>query len=377
MLWGSEEVPWSSLKTAAHWIYDKSVMQDPNDPVVPLVQGIGSSHADMLVDARARNVPLLEVLRDYRERHSTDPKDKVYGLLSLAKPNEAAATQVDYSKHVGQVYADTVFATIRLHSRLTTLAFVSHQQVYERVQDIPSWAPRWDDWRLAMNLGYPEAGCPFDAAGGRLVRKEDIDNIGSPRLALTGVLYASVCLVQDVIFPNERNQLGGMHPFLRAARTVLGMENSKEQLHKLARTLNAGEASAGRYVQDLDATTRDAFYGSFMHLIAKMSNASEEEIKSFAGYEPASINFREGAFVTSMFRRLFLTSRGGFGLGPQCMAAGDVVVVLYGGNTPYILRPWGDDFLFMGQAYMDEIMNGEIVRDVEAGRRRDEVFHLI
>lgn len=168
-----------------------------------------------------------------------------------------------------------------------------------------------------------------------------------------------------------------MHPFLRATRTVLNMENSKDQWHKLARTLNAGEASAGHYIQDLDPAAQDAFYGSFIHLIAKMSNATEQELKPVAGYKPASINFREGAFVTSMFRRVFLTSRGGFGLGPQSMAADDVVVVLYGGNTPYILRPCGSDFLLMGQAYMDEIMNGEVVRDVEAGKREDEIFHLI
>lgn len=153
-------------------------MQDPSDPVVKLIQSIEPSHADMLVDLRTKQLPLLEVLRDFRERDSTDPRDKVYGLLSLAKPQEAAAVDVDYEKSVGQVYADTVFATIRLHSRLSALAFVSHQEVYERVQDVPSWAPRWDDWRLAMTLGYPEVGCPLDASGGRLVRKEDIENLG-------------------------------------------------------------------------------------------------------------------------------------------------------------------------------------------------------
>ncbi|OAK96803.1 hypothetical protein IQ06DRAFT_47244 [Phaeosphaeriaceae sp. SRC1lsM3a] len=59
------------------------------------------------------------------------------------------------------------------------------------------------------------------------------------------------------------------------------------------------------------------------------------------------------------------------------MAPNDVVVVLYGGNTPFVSRPCGDDFLFMGQAYVDEIMNGELVQDVESGRRQDERLHLI
>lgn len=186
-----------------------------------------------------------------------------------------------------------------------------------------------------MPIGYPEDGCPFAASVGRLIRQEDIQNMGSLRLPVSGIVYASVCLVLDVIYPllSDINDLGDMHPLLRAARVVLAMENSQDRWHKLPRTLNAGETFAGHYIQHLDPAAQDAFYGSFKHLMAKLRGASEEELKEFSEYEPASINFRESAFVTATFRRVFLTSRGGFGLGPQCSAPNDVVVVLYGGNT--------------------------------------------
>jgi hypothetical protein len=112
--------------------------------------------------------------------------------------------------------------------------------------------------------------------------------------------------------------------------------------------------------------------------MAKLSGTSDPEWGDYAQYEPASLNFRKGAFITSTLRRLFLTENGMYGLGPQCALPGDVVVVLYGGNTPYVLRPKGDgEYLFIGQAYIDVIMNGELVRDVEEGKRVEEQFRIV
>jgi hypothetical protein len=70
-------------------------------------------------------------------------------------------------------------------------------------------------------------------------------------------------------------------------------------------------------------------------------------------------------------------SDGSYGMGPQCMQPGDIVVVLYGGNTPYVLRPKGEDYLFMGEAYVDELMHGKLVHEVEAGQRQEQMFCLV
>jgi hypothetical protein len=379
VLWGPEEVPWLDVRTAAHWIFDKTTPQDPNDPVVPILQRVNTSHADMMTDAQATQLSLLDALRNFRERNATDPRDKVYGLLSLVTPKEAATVPVNYNSSVGQVYAGTVFSIIQLHSRLTALAFVSHPRDYRYIDQMPSWAPNWSDWRLAMNIGYPEKGCPFRASAGELVRESDMKDMGSPELPLTGILYETVSDVQDVNFPIllEFNYLGDIHPFVTAMKMVSAMENPEKQWHKLARTLNAGEAASGYYISELDEADKAAFYGGFIHLMAKMRGASEEELKQYEEYPAASINFRDGAFITSTFRRVFLMSNGSFGMGPQCMAPGDMVVVLYGGNTPYVIRPCGERYLFMGQAYVDEVMNGEMVQEVKEGKREEQRFRLI
>jgi hypothetical protein len=90
-----------------------------------------------------------------------------------------------------------------------------------------------------------------------------------------------------------------------------------------------------------------------------------------------SKKFEYWTFMICDLRRLFWTENAVLGLGPQCMRAGDVVVVLHGGNTPYILRPKGDNYLFMGQAYVDDIMNGQLIEKLDGGEVQEQDFCLI
>ncbi|KAH8653956.1 heterokaryon incompatibility protein-domain-containing protein [Tricladium varicosporioides] len=73
----------------------------------------------------------------------------------------------------------------------------------------------------------------------------------------------------------------------------------------------------------------------------------------------------------------FLTKSGLMGIGPRAMETGDIVAVLYGGQTPYILRPVAaDHFLFVGACYVEGIMSGEAINMVEGGKLEAESFTL-
>ncbi|KAK1910830.1 hypothetical protein P3342_008710 [Pyrenophora teres f. teres] len=76
-------------------------------------------------------------------------------------------------------------------------------------------------------------------------------------------------------------------------------------------------------------------------------------------------------------RRIFWTLGGSYGLGPLCMRADGIVVVLYGYGFLLVLRSRGDEYLFLGEVYVDKIMHGELVEEVEQGRRQEQVFCLI
>jgi hypothetical protein len=64
------------------------------------------------------------------------------------------------------------------------------------------------------------------------------------------------------------------------------------------------------------------------------------------------------------------------------MKPGDVVCVLFGGGTPYVLRPTAtaDEYLFLGSAYIHGIMDGEVIDDWERDKGSDDqgkVFKLL
>lgn len=63
----------------------------------------------------------------------------------------------------------------------------------------------------------------------------------------------------------------------------------------------------------------------------------------------------------SQRRRLFITKKGYLGLGPRDAELGDSVFILLGCKVPVVLRNKGEQWDFVGEAFVTGIMDGEIV----------------
>ena len=64
-------------------------------------------------------------------------------------------------------------------------------------------------------------------------------------------------------------------------------------------------------------------------------------------------------------KRPFLSRKGYMGMGPVVAQRGDVIVIFMGSWIPHILRPkQGDKFAFLGEAYCDGVMDGELMGTV-------------
>ncbi|KAK0655149.1 heterokaryon incompatibility protein-domain-containing protein [Cercophora newfieldiana] len=92
----------------------------------------------------------------------------------------------------------------------------------------------------------------------------------------------------------------------------------------------------------------------------------------------AVIRFMSQFEVSSVNRRFFVTKKGYMGIGPAYMQEGDIVCVLFGGPTPYALRPTSKEgkYLFLGECYVDDVMNGEALALLGKGRRETQWFSL-
>jgi hypothetical protein len=75
-------------------------------------------------------------------------------------------------------------------------------------------------------------------------------------------------------------------------------------------------------------------------------------------------------------RRLVTTSKGYLGLAPAEVLEGDVIAVLYGCNFPVVLRPCEDKFYFIGECYVDGVMDGELMEAKERGEYQERDITL-
>ncbi|KAF2749171.1 HET-domain-containing protein [Sporormia fimetaria CBS 119925] len=93
-----------------------------------------------------------------------------------------------------------------------------------------------------------------------------------------------------------------------------------------------------------------------------------------------SFRFKTMSLALTINRRVYRTASGTLGLGPRTMQPGDIVVVLFGGKFPYILRQVGREWIFIGDTYVrdDHIMCGGAVTHVRSrpGRQGIETFRI-
>jgi hypothetical protein len=98
-------------------------------------------------------------------------------------------------------------------------------------------------------------------------------------------------------------------------------------------------------------------------------DSSVELVKSLKIPPPAGQSNMSNSFqgVMEVDRMFFITELGYVGIGPLSMKPGDHVCVLYGGCTPFVMRPMDgasdEDYLFLGESFVNGLMKGEALND--------------
>ncbi|KAH7092285.1 heterokaryon incompatibility protein-domain-containing protein [Paraphoma chrysanthemicola] len=366
-LCGKHEIHWHDLGTAASWFFDQDFSHG-DDPVNKWLYSIDTYPVERMYDHLS--VGFLETLQNSRMFESTDPKDKVYAVLNLVAPrSELDGFEVNYDKSVGEVFAKTAVFIINKTRRLDCLAHVSHPPDYDGNVDHRSWAPRWDhDKRIAAIGGW--ADCPWRVCAGMSILGTRGYDLNAEELVLQGIYYGKV-VTTEALDLNTTN--------VESAQDK-NMENNEgsvqARIRLLARTVVAGQLGCD-FIADLGESSQEKFYLSFRHLLQRLSCPDQVGTDFQHPLSADTKILEEDIYTMRGKRRVFWTSNGSLGLGPQCMRADDIVVVLYGGNTPYVLRPRGDKYLFLGEAYVDDIMHGELMQALSEGKVHEQTFHLI
>lgn len=304
-----------------------------------------------------RRYPLLERMYTFREKQASVAVDKIFGFYGLLD-EPSAEIRPEYDDCTEDV--EESFA-IDFINRYKSLAVIAVAELLEYEDTIPpQWIPHWSvDGSINSKtlfwtgLGDEIGGQPwsedgFDAAHGRFVRTkcEKVGDEYDHAIELEGWHMDNVTLASAVITSADMDG-GRWEPVLEQwlgmacgpdRATDCGARRS-EKLRLFYKTITAGLFDEAQ------------------------SPASLQHAKFVAAVQKAC-----------RCRRLFFTSSGRYGLGPQDTACGDEIWILLGMAVPVILgrrlsrsrwnpqdeeqeKPDPDEpFRYLGQAYIDELM---------------------
>jgi len=109
-----------------------------------------------------------------------------------------------------------------------------------------------------------------------------------------------------------------------------------------------------------------------------LSRSEVRRIYGEAPFIPTEIMMSAMIFATLMpitqnYRRMFKTSHGYLGVGPEFMQPGDQICLVYGAGVPFVLRRRDNGgHLLVGESYVHGIMHGE---GMDIGKQHDvELF---
>lgn len=307
----------------------------------------------------------LDLVTASRNKLATSEHDKLYGLLGLDIQQTYSSLPINYSTPSSDVYAQFVHLSI---GQTGSLDVLSHCVGY-RGRNLPSFVPDFAEpiANLSDHLSYLDTMHLYHADGNRqavwlplekdkvLTQALFFDTIteieSSDADTAPSEVWQEICRVANL---DPSAYAGSEKPIQDALwRAVCG------DVQSIQGHLNDS-------VQRLPGSIDTAKYKAWL----KWYLSSEDQTSMEFENEIGSINTRFRAI--SAGRCFVSTARGYLGWGPDACQIGDPVVLIPGGKVPYVLRAHvaADSsqggkrmFTFLGDAYIEGLMNGEAFDD--------------
>ena len=279
---------------------------------------------------------------------------------------------VDYDSDINKVCFQVAAKILITSKELRLLSVVQHDPKIGLEDGTISWVPRWDHPSISSYLGFwsPNKKGPWKFDKMTIPRNITLEG---NTLTFPGFLVDSITSSTDLI---NKDTFSDPFKFLQFWPTITDSELSLsacgvERFELYQRTLTAGNILSEFYNLATPALNeekvKDAFTAFWAEICGLDSTAGLED--TFLMEKVMEAAKRGKAFFTmadivSSNRRVFRTAKGYLGVGPGVLQQGDVVSILpY--KLPFVLRPTGDYYRFVGECYVDTIMNEEATNGLE------------
>lgn len=308
-----------------------------------------------------------------------DPRDMFYGLTGLF---ETVVAEIDYSKPLCDVYRDSVVQTIA--DGLRVLSMVNHGPRHKHSSEWPSWVP---DWRLG---GTPAPLYAFrdveTSVSRRWLSRSNLLSARTHTLQLHGVLCDNIDTISEVLIKKHEREISP-YRLRDILSDIIGdcwQDNPRlSTVLSWARTLLCGRPFGEKHAPLATETEHDVFLmSSFLACLISSQPFPGRILATLPDWlsHGDGAAYRTEMFLSAWQRRVFLTRKTWFGVGPECMQPGDVVAVFHGGFSPFVLRPVEDrpDYYWLvGECYVDELTHEGAYKMLEEGTVEERVFNLI
>ncbi|KAJ4153114.1 hypothetical protein LMH87_009619 [Akanthomyces muscarius] len=330
---------------------------------------------------------------------SRDPRDIIFAFLGVASDRDHLGIVIDYSIAIRDVYTAATLAMFQSDPRQPILELSSFPK---DIRYLPTWVP---DWSRIGRLGLQN---PLSQLGSFHVfrtRKTipEITIVDGNILQRRGLACGIVkCAFQFSAFDSKDDSkewqaaafssalehhrdecVRDMLSFIYlCAFDAVGSEDRPET--RLWRAITAdtyrkieklnGYHDFNRKMLGLEPLPRGELLPVSVHHIWEYGLSDSEET---VARHPRKFVAAAWERLVRMARNrtLFATEDGRIGLGPYLMQRGDVVTALVGSRVPAILRPEDSVYRYLGEAYVEGIMYGEL--GLDESEHQDQAFDIV
>jgi hypothetical protein len=407
--WGSEKIPWESLYNGMRllethgWELKKKHRITTNSVTV-----LHRRFCDLPLGspaAQARRSFIYQLCLNSRNI-ATDPRDYVFSQLghpsARVEPDNALIIQPDYDNSVVDVYHEIAIRALTTGSTLMILNAVSVNgkpvpPLHEPGgRPLPSWVPRWDAGRFNNVLGFPGVYKAAGHAPSGITKASFEDNFNA--LVVEGAVIDKLDNVLTKFTHSHFSLDSSKKSFLLTiwrlccARTSSSQSSSTRDREKdickfttqglyqpdhMVSTLRAyldilAPVARFRYTSSPDASfppspvsdnavyhsgiaALEEFFPSSSHFSSKNDPRKLLDTKIADNVKISAATWIQAAEDHCVHRCFAVTKeKGYFALVPPTAELGDILILLTGGETPYVLRPHAKDpgvYSFVGEAY--------------------------
>ncbi|MCJ1390769.1 hypothetical protein MMC18_003630 [Xylographa bjoerkii] len=324
----------------------------------------------------------------YHNRQAcTNDKDRIYAILDIERSHFLEFSP-DYNESVTQVYSkfaktylmQGVFDVLGFAGILFTLyKDGSDQDPQERW---PSWVP---DWRFPEPLTEPfSCGTSWQAAT-KLAPKVEFDDPESQdsSICVHGIILDSIELGVIIIEPSSHTPVDALRQMAQYSSKARALYDT----HRGEGSYATGENSLTAFVRTI---TLDSDFSKADALTSKI-DAGSVAVNMWLKYEDECVKWNnrsnydranqrqlevQDSWRFSPYaellaariknRQFFITSEKWIGMAPWFALRGDKIAILAGAETPFILRPSGNEekYRIVADCYLHGSMYGELLNEV-------------